>query len=485
MNKKILICLVALLACLPAMAQFPRGMQQPRFSPELSQQVRQLTTAAMQSDYAYRQLAHLTENIGPRLTGSPQADAAAHYVRDELQKLGLDARLEPVMVPHWVRGAESAELVEWPGMPQGVKQKIVVTALGGSIATPPEGVTAEVVVVTNLDELNALGEKVRGKIVLYNNKYDVRMAHQGFGEEAYGRGVLYRAIGAAAAAKLGAVASVVRSVGAADYRLPHTGAMFGAEGQPTVPAGAVTAEDADLIADLAKQGPVKMHLLLTPQKLPDVQSYNVVADVKGSEHPEQVVIVSGHLDSWDLGTGAIDDGAGVVVAMETANLIKKLGLTPKRTIRVIAWMNEENGTRGGNGYADEHKADAANHVGAIESDLGAGHPVGFHAHITRADAAALAPLSDLLGDIGATLIDRTDDAPGTDIGPLDKLGVPTFGIWQDSRKYFEYHHTAADTLDKVKPNELQENAATMAALAWTLANMPQPPQHNPPHQGGE
>jgi Zn-dependent M28 family amino/carboxypeptidase len=242
----------------------------------------------------------------------------------------------------------------------------------------------------------------------------------------------------------------------------------------------VTAEDGDLIARLAAQGTVRMQLVLTPQQLPDAVSYNVIADLKGSEHPEQVVIVSGHLDSWDLGTGAIDDGAGVVVAMQTVQLIKRLGLRPARTIRFIAWMNEENGVAGGRTYAQDNAGDVANHVAAIESDRGAGHPLGFEVKAKREALALLAPMSAILQTQGAGLLKLTDDTE-TDISPLAEAGVPAFGLWQDTRTYFDYHHTAADTLDKVVPRELAENAAAMAVLAYTLANLPQAlPRYIPP-----
>jgi hypothetical protein len=238
--------------------------------------------------------------------------------------------------------------------------------------------TAEVVVVRDFDELQLLGrEQVSGKIVLFNYPFDERMAAQGFGGEAYGLAVAYRGGGASAAARLGAVAALNRSAGGAEFRLPHTGATRYSKDAPEIPAAAVTAEDAELMAHLAKEGKVRMHLTLTPQKLPDAPSYNVIADLKGTEHPEQIVIVSGHLDSWDLGTGAIDDGAGVAVAMQTAQLLKQLNLRPKRTIRVIAWMNEENGTVGARTYAKDYAAEVSNHFAAIESDRGAGHPLGF------------------------------------------------------------------------------------------------------------
>lgn len=441
-----------------------------QYPPQLVSELIALRDAALADDYAYRQIAHLTENIGPRPSGSPQAQAAVDYVAEELRKLGLEVRLEEVRVPHWIRGAETAELVEYPGQAAGAKQKIVLTALGGSTPTSADGLTADVVVVNSFDELKNLGrQKVAGKIVLFNTRFDKERAVAGFASEAYSEAVVYRAKGAKAAAELGAVASLVRSVGGADYRLPHTG-----WGEPAgIPAGAVTSEDADLLAHLVAQGNVHMHLVLTSGNSSEVLSYNVVADLKGSDHPEQVIIVSGHLDSWDLGTGAIDDAAGVAVAMETAELIQRLHLRPKRTIRVIAWMDEENGGRGHDAYAAAHKTEFANHVAAIESDFGAAHPLGFDAKISANALPWLKPAQEVLRSFGANLLKVTNDSPGADIAPLAKAGIPAFGIMQDGRTYFNYHHTAADTLDKIVPRELRENAAAMAVMGYALANLPE------------
>ncbi|MGA9510628.1 MAG: M20/M25/M40 family metallo-hydrolase [Candidatus Sulfotelmatobacter sp.] len=444
---------------------------QQNFPSLLLQQLSAIKAAALNDDYAYRQLAHLTENIGPRPTGSPQALAAAQYVAAELRQLGLDVRLEPVVVPHWVRGAETASLVEYPGMVPGTSQKIVLTALGGSSSTPVEGLTAEVVTVSGFDELAALSrDKVAGKIVLFNEIFDKQKAAAGQAFAAYGEAVRYRATGPKAAADLGAVAALVRSVGNADYRLPHTGFSFPAG----IPAAAVTAEDADLIVHLAAQGKVRMHLTLTPQKLPDETSYNVIGDLKGSEHPEQIVIVSGHLDSWDLGTGAIDDGAGVVMAMETAEVLQRLHLRPARTVRVVAWMDEETGGSGSKAYTAEYSTDFAHYIAAIESDSGAAHPLGFEVKAPLAAIDFLHPVQSVLLSIGATVFQSTSYSPGADIEGMSNAGVPAFGVMQDGRTYFNYHHSAADTLDKVVPTELRENAAAMAVLAYALAGSKDP-----------
>jgi len=443
----------------------------PSFPQLLVQQLSAIKAAALNDDYAYRQLAHLTESIGPRPSGSPQARAAAEYVAAELRKLGLEVRLEPVMSPHWVRGAETAELVEYPGMVPNTTQKIVLTALGGSSSTPADGLTADVVSVNTFDELPALGhDKVAGKIVLFNELFDKQKAAAGLSFAAYGEAVRYRAAGPKAAADLGAVACLIRSLGSGDYRLPHTGISLPA----AIPAAAVTAEDADLIVHLAAQGRVRMHLTLTPRKLPDEPSYNVIADLKGSDHPEQIVVVSGHLDSWDLGTGAIDDGAGVVVAMQAAEVLQRLHLRPARTLRVIAWMDEETGGAGSLAYAAEYANDFPHYIAAIESDAGAAHPLGFDVKAAPAAIDVLRPIQSVLQSIGATLFQPTTYSPGADITPISDAGVPTFGLLQDSRKYFDYHHSAADTLDKVVPSELRENAAAMAVLAYALTNMKDP-----------
>lgn len=478
--RALIAALAALLMTIGLLNQRPASAQRSRpqapelqYSPQLVSEIKKIQQAALASDYAYRQLAYLCNNIGPRLSGSPQAEASVRYVAAELRKLGLEVKLEKVMVPHWVRGEETAALTEYAGMAPNTTQKIVLTALGGSVATPRAGITAEVVVVNNFDELQALGrERVAGKIVLFNARFDQQLADNGFAGQAYGQAAIYRGIGASAAARLGAVAALNRSAGGADYRLPHTGALRYADDAPKIPAASVTTEDADLLAHLTSEGRVKMHLVLTPQILPDKPSYNVVADLKGSEQPDQIVIVSGHLDSWDLGTGAIDDGAGVVMAMQAAQLLKQLNLRPKRTLRVIAWMNEENGLAGGRGYFEDHKNEIANHFAAIEADLGAGHPLGFAASGKPEVLTLLQPLSVILQSQGAG-VTRSAGETGSDIGPLAAAGVPTFGPIQDSRTYFNYHHTAADTLDKVNPKELQENCALIAMLAYTLTNMPQ------------
>jgi len=436
-----------------------------------------LRDEAIADPYALNELRHLTDNIGPRISGSPQAQQAVEYVAAEMRALGAEVTLEKTSVPHWVRGVETAAVVDWKGMTPGTTQKVVLTALGGSVATPADGLTAEVVAVDNWAALKALDPAaLKGKIILFNHKFDKQLAAQEGGIYAYGEAVQYRAAAPIAGASVGAAAVLVRSVGGADYRIPHTGMTMYAPGIEKIPAAAVTAEDADLLANLAAQGPIKLHLTLTPQTLPDAPSFNVIADWKGTEHPEQIVVVSGHLDSWDLGTGAIDDGAGVVVSMQAIHLLSKLGIHPKRTVRVIAWMSEEEGSQGAATYGQEHgtsAADIANHIGAIESDLGAGHPDGVLFAGKPELGAWLQPVAQALDPIGASTF-RSSPETGEDINVLTEKGVPSFAPSQDGRFYFNYHHTPADTFDKVNPRELSENAAVMTVLAYALADSDQP-----------
>jgi Zn-dependent M28 family amino/carboxypeptidase len=469
------IFLLILISAAAVAAQTPATAPTPElYSAQTLNDLKNIQQATLQSDYAYKQVAYLSNNIGPRLTGSPQAARAVEYVAAELRKLGLEVRLEKVMVPHWVRGEEKGELVQFPGMAPGTVQKIVLCALGGSVATPAEGITAEVVVVGSFAELAALGkEKIAGKIVLFNNKFNREMALAGQSGTAYGQAVAYRFAGAGAAAPFGALAALVRSAGGSQNRLAHTGAMGYPDGVTKIPTAAVSNEDADLIAYLAAQGATKIHLTLTPQTLPDTESFNVIGDLKGSEKPDEVVIVSGHLDSWDLGRGSIDDGAGVAVAMQTANILQQLKLKPKRTVRVIAWMNEENGGRGSAAYAADEAANIAKHFAAIESDFGAGHPLGF-AFAGKGEALPFfAPISNVLLSQGAFRVE-TQANVGADTAPLTRAGVPSFAPLSDGRFYFDYHHTAADTLDKIEPKALAENASVLAVLAYALANLEQP-----------
>lgn len=443
------------------------------FSAQTLADAKRLQEAALKSDYAWRQVAHLSDNIGPRLSGSLGAAKAVEYVASELKAIGCKVQVQKVMVPHWVRGEETGALVSYPGQAEGMTQNIVLCALGPSVATDPKGLTAEVIVAHSFNEFSAIPpERVNGKIVLFNYPFDQRIADQGRSGDAYSQAVAYRTNGAATAARKGAVGCLVRSVGGANFRLPHTGWTQYVDDAKKIPAAAVCAEDADLITRLAQQGPVTMKLTLTPQTLPEAESANVIGDVEGSEHPEQIVLVSGHLDSWDLGTGAIDDGAGVAASMEVVNLVKKLNLKPKRTIRMVAWMNEENGSAGSKGYEKELGKDFANHFAVMETDNGAGHPIGLNVK-GPALKKMLEPVAAILQDFGAGALNLVEHC-GADISLMEQAGVPALSPIQDSRTYFHYHHSAADTLDKIVPKELAENAAVITVAAYALANSEQP-----------
>ncbi|MBC7500026.1 MAG: M20/M25/M40 family metallo-hydrolase [Herminiimonas sp.] len=429
--------------------------------------------AALASDWAMARLTDLTDRIGPRLSGSPGAAAAVTQVADALRKLGMRVSLQPVKVPHWVRGAETAELVGYAGRPAGLTQRVVLTALGGSGATPASGLTADVLVVHSFDELQAHGAQARGRIVLFDVPFDPRLAESGLAGPAYSQAIAYRNGGPAAASRLGAVAAMVRSVGSADFRLPHTGATGWRNATP-IPAAAVSAEDAMLMTRLAATGPLTMHVTLTPQTLPDADSFNVIADLTGREKPDEIVIVSGHLDSWDLGQGAIDDGAGVAGAMGVAETLVRLGLKPRRTLRIIAWMNEENGQRGANAYFDANRTQLVSHIAAIESDFGAGRPFGMVTSVPPEGITRFEPVRTMAQSLGAGILERRDALGTGDLSPLEGGGVPSFEPLVDGRSYFNYHHTGADTLDKVDPDNLRRHVAVMSLYAWYLAEMREP-----------
>ncbi|HKU38958.1 MAG TPA: M20/M25/M40 family metallo-hydrolase, partial [Polyangiales bacterium] len=384
------VLLLALASTTPALAQAPlddRALYEA------------LRDRALTSDWAYARLADLTDTIGPRLSGSPQAQAAVEQVARVMRADGLRVTLQPMRAPHWVRGREHAELVEYPQRPAEITQTLHVTALGGSIATPPEGISAPVLVVRSFAELTARAKEARGKIVVYDVAFDRELAQNGLAGPAYGQLITFRRNGASAAAKLGAVASLVRSIGGAEFRLPHTGNLVYEPGVASIPAGALAAEDAALIARLAKRGPVRLKLQLDPQTLPDVESFNVLGDLLGSEKPEEIVLISGHLDSWDLGTGALDDGAGVAAALAVAHLFKELKLRPKRTLRVVAWMSEETGLQGARAYFEALKGDVAKHMAVFESDFGAGRPYGIEAYATAATVTQLQRLREVLAPL--------------------------------------------------------------------------------------
>jgi carboxypeptidase Q len=416
---------------------------------------------------AYEHLSYLTDKIGPRLSGSRNAEAAVRWTTQQFRDWGIPVRNEAVMVPHWVRGVERASLVSHRD------QNLVLTALGGSVATPASGITAEVIEVTSYEQLEKLGRGlIAGKIVFYNAAMDMSLVESGRAFEAYSKAVIFRGVGASRAAEYGAVAAVIRSVASASLRTPHTGSLRYDEKQRKIPAAALSVEDADLVHRLLARGDrVRMHLTLTPRTLPDVQSANVIAEIRGSERPEEVVLIGGHLDSWDLATGAIDNGSGCSMIMETMRVLQELGAKPKRTIRAVLYMNEENGLRGGRKYFENVAAreELHHHVAAIETDAGAAPPTGF---ITTYEGKALEDLERRARVLNRILPMRfvSSKHTGADTSPLVDAGVPGFGLVPDPRHYFDYHHSAADTLDKVDPKALAQNTAALAGMAWLLAN---------------
>jgi carboxypeptidase Q len=450
------------------------GAEEAKPNGDMAAALDRIRDAGLKDDWAYRRLADLCDKIGPRISGSRQAEAAVEQIAAALRAGGLTVTLQPVKVPHWVRGEEQAEIIDYPGRPPGVTQHLALTTLGGSTATPPQGISGQVLVVHSFDELSAREAEASGKIVLFDVPFNEDFALNGRAGSAYGQAVVYRVQGAVAAARAGATAALIRSVGGADYRLPHTGVMDYDPKVPKIPTAALSAEDAMWVSRLAAEGPVTLRLKLLPQTLPDADSHNVIADWPGRERPEEMVIVSGHLDSWDLAQGAIDDGAGVASAMGAVHLLQSLGLHARRTIRFVGWMSEENGSSGGQAYTKLNSATLIRHSAAIESDNGAGRPLGVSAHITPESMVRLKPLMNSLAPMGAGILDHRGEAGGSDVEFMDALGVPTLSPIVDTRTYFDYHHSPADTLDKIEPDNIRRQVAVLAIMAYFLAELPEP-----------
>lgn len=415
-----------------------------------------LIEAALADTAAFARLAYLVDTFGARFSGTPALEQAIGWILAELERDGLaNVRGEPVQVPRWVRGRERLTLLQ----PREAELKIL--GLGGSVGTPPEGITAEVLVVASFDELQRRASEAAGRIVLYNVPFTT-----------YGETVAYRTNGAVEAAKVGAVASLVRSVGTASLYTPHTGAMRYQEGVPRIPHAAVTIEDALMMQRMQDRGqPVRVNLYMEAQTLPDTLSRNVVAEIVGSEHPEEIVVLGGHIDSWDVGTGAVDDAGGCVAAWQALRLIQTLGLRPRRTIRLVLWTNEENGLRGGTGYRDQHAHELDDHVLAIETDSGVFAPEGFGFTGSPEALALLRRIGRLLASIGAETV--VEGGGGADIGPIMREGVPGMGLRVDGQKYFWYHHTDADTMDKLDRGEFNRCVAALAVMAYVVADMPE------------
>ena len=440
-----------------------------------------LITAALADQHSLDRLQYLCDRIGNRLSGSASLERAIEWGASEMRKAGLEnVQTPPVKVPHWVRGKESAMLLT------PVEKPLTMIGLGMSVGTPPGGITADVVAVNSFEELTALGRgKVEGKIVLLNPSW-----------EGYGQTVIYRSSGASRAAELGAVAALVRSMTGHSLQTPHTGAMNYAPGIAKIPTAALTVEDAAMIERLVKTGtPVRVKLSMEAHQEPDADSHNVIGEIRGREKPEEVVVLGGHIDSWDIGQGANDDGSGIMATFEAVALIKKLGLKPRRTIRVCFWVNEENGGAGGRAYRAMVGDAIKNHIAAIEMDGGAERPLGFGfggpgeggggGGRRRRDGAPAAPRAQVSQaafqravEIGKLLasIEGGQMSPGgggSDIAPLLADGVPGFGVRTVGEHYFDWHHTNADSFDKLVPREFQLNVASLAVLSYVLADMPE------------
>ena len=416
-----------------------------------------LVQAATEDDFAWRRLAELTDRHGARLSGSDNLTRAIAWSVDAMRKDGLDnVRTEPVMVPRWVRGAETATIVSPP------RHQLQILGLGGTVPTPAEGIEADVLVVTSFDDLRAKAASARGRIVLFDVPFT-----------AYGDTVAYRTTGARTAAQAGAVAVLVRAIGPIGLRTSHTGSVnYGADG-PRIPAAAVAAEDASQIARLDARGErVRIHLSLESRVEPDVESANVVAEITGREQPEQIVLVGGHIDSWDVGRGASDDGVGCVVTWEALRLMKKLGLRPRRTVRLVLFTNEENGLRGANAYAERYGEQAGNHVFVLEADSGVFWPsvLGFSG--TAAARTRVQEITTLLSSLGFGEV--ITGGGGADVGPIAAAGhVPMMAYIGDAEKYFTIHHTQADTVDRIPPADVSRAAAAIAVMTYVVADMPE------------
>jgi hypothetical protein len=425
------------------------------------EEARLLRERCLVDDTGYEVLRSLTREVGPRSAGSPGDARAVAWALAKLRALGLkNVHAEPVTVPHWIRGTCSAELVSpWP-------QPLVAVALGGSIATPDAGLEAEVVPVTNLDEL-ATGDTTRfaGRIVFFTGR--MQRAEDGSG---YGRAVTVRGRGAAEAARRGAIGVVIRSIGTDRNRLAHTGGMRPEPGDKQIPALALSNPDADLLEDqLASGQPIRLRMRNTSTWADSARSANVIGEIPGRERPREVVVLGAHLDSWDLGQGAHDDGAGVAIMSAAVKAIGEARLKPRRTVRVVLFANEEFGLSGARTYARDHAGEAASHVLGMESDLGAFRPLGLHAHVPADRLPAIRAMQSVLEPLGVQY--RGNDASGdADVGQLAALGIPVCDLDTDASEYFDWHHTANDTFDKVDPELVRQNVACYAALAWLAAD---------------
>ncbi|HET7321841.1 MAG TPA: M20/M25/M40 family metallo-hydrolase [Longimicrobiaceae bacterium] len=423
-----------------------------------------LIRAATADMSAWLRIAEIADRFGPRLSGSQALENAIDWAVVQMKADGLEnVHTEPVMVPHWVRGEESATLTA------PARRELHLLGLGGSIGTPEGGIEAPVLVVGSFDELKQRAAEVPGKIVLF----DVPFPSDTDPMETYGRVVQYRTRGASEAAKLGAVASLVRSIGPYGIQTPHAGNMHYQEGVKKIPTAALSLEDALLLHRWQMRGETPVvKLVMRDTTLADAPSRNVIGEIRGREKPDEVVVVSGHFDSWDVGTGSMDDAGGVVAAWEAVRLMKELGLRPRRTVRVVLWTNEENGTRGGRAYAQDHEQQLDQHVLAIESDNGVFRPLGFRFQGSDAGLAVMKQIAPLLAPIDATYMEKGEGE--ADVSYMIRDGVPGLALKVDDSRYFWYHHSEGDTPDKLDPHDVAKCVAAMAVAAYVAAEMPQP-----------
>lgn len=474
------VCAIVLAAVPRLYAAYPETEPRPRPIASSAERYREtaerIIRETLKQNDAWNKMEELCDGIGHRLSGSRGLEQAIDWAVAALQRDGQEnVRKQKVMVPHWVRGTESAAMLE------PYDYALSMLGLGGSVGTAPEGITAPVLVVADEKELDAAGDKAQGKIVLFNNPMPLYDPLKGSG---YGTAVRFRHRGAQLAAAKGAVACLVRSVTANSLRTPHTGAMSYGDVTNKIPAAAIAIEDAELLARLQRRGTTPVvNLKMSARTLPDAESANVIAELRGREKPEEIVVIGGHIDAWDVGQGAHDDAGGCVISMEAVNVLRRLNLIPRRTIRVVLWTNEENGLRGGKAYAAEHAAEMDNHVAAIESDGGVFRPTGFSLECADKDreTAAAQQLQDIvnllkiLGPMNADV-----GGSGADISPMKPAGVVLIGHSTDGSHYFDHHHAPSDTLDKVDPTELSQNVAAMAVVAYVLADMEERLGDRPP-----
>jgi carboxypeptidase Q len=416
-----------------------------------------LIRGATADSSAYRKLGRLVDTFGPRISGSASLEAAIDWILDFMKADGLEnVRGEPVMVTRWVRGAESAELVQ----PRAAR--LAMLGLGGSVGTPKNGITAPVLVVTSFEDLERRAAEAKGKIVLFDVPFTDYLATR-----------KVRTDGPSAAARVGALACLIRSVASASIRSPHTGATRYDSTAAKIPAAALSVEDAMMLHRFQDRGvPMRLTLKMSARTLPDAPSRNVVAEIVGRETPDEVVVLGGHIDSWDVGTGAMDDAGGSVAAWEAVRLMKRLNLRPRRTVRVVLWTNEENGGQGGLAYASAHAGEIAKHVLAMESDNGVFNPKGYVLAASDSAADVVQQVAGLLQTINATGVQRVEDSPAADITPLSEAGVPAMELDVDGSRYFWYHHSEGDTLDKLDPVELARCVAAMAVMTYVVADLP-------------